>query len=248
MRRVNDPSSVTIVPCRLLILNYHRLADATNDRYAVSPAAFEKQLQLVRELNVPVIAPGASENNFPFAVAFTFDDGHTSDIDIAQPLLQQFGFTAAFFPVIHFIGKENRASETQLRSLSEAKFIIGSHGSTHRDLRTLSQEEQFAELRDSKQQLEMITGKPVDLFALPYGRYNANVLQQAKLAGYRAVLSTDTTINTLDDEHFLLHRWNVRRGTSLRTLRALLSGNGTVPAKLVLTSKAKTMAKKLLNR
>ena len=50
---------------------------------------------------------------------------------------------------------------------------IGSHGVSHGEFALLNKEQALRELQDSKYELERIIGKPVELFAYPYGSYYA---------------------------------------------------------------------------
>ena len=61
---------------------------------------------------------------------------------------------------------------------------LGSHSLSHFDLRKLSDAELAAELSDSKQAVEAITGRPCRLFAYPYGLYDDRVVEAVGTAGY----------------------------------------------------------------
>lgn len=61
-------------------------------------------------------------------------------------------------------------SEEEIRELSESGLItIGAHTVNHVSLGAFSRAYQEKEIRDSKQALERITGKPVSLFSYPFG-------------------------------------------------------------------------------
>ena len=85
--------------------------------------------------------------------------------------------------------KKNRVSymsAEQLKEISDKGFEIGSHGMTHSLLiaEYMNEEKVFNEMQKSKQWLEAVTGKPVTAYCFPAGRYNAEMIQLAKLVGY----------------------------------------------------------------
>jgi peptidoglycan/xylan/chitin deacetylase (PgdA/CDA1 family) len=77
-------------------------------------------------------------------------------------------------------------SAEQLKVLSDNGFEIGSHGMTHSLLIAdyMDEEKVLNELQKSKQWLESVTGKPVNAYCFPAGRYNTEMIQYAKLVGY----------------------------------------------------------------
>ena len=68
---------------------------------------------------------------------------------------------------------------------------IGSHGLYHSRLSKIDTAQAKYELERSREELEEITGRKVDLLAFPYGDYNAYVVELCKLAGYRYVYAAD---------------------------------------------------------
>ncbi len=83
-------------------------------------------------------------------------------------------------------------SETEIREMSDCPLVtIGAHSRCHDDLRYMKADEAEADLRESGQWLESVTGKPVQAYAFPYGAYAASLLDQAVKAGYKYVLAAD---------------------------------------------------------
>ena len=74
--------------------------------------------------------------------------------------------------------------EAGVRALADAGMELGSHSLSHPDLRKLDDGELAAELRESKEAVERITGSPCRTFAYPFGLYDETVTQAVAEAGY----------------------------------------------------------------
>lgn len=75
----------------------------------------------------------------------------------------------------------------QIAALARSGHIeVGSHMVTHTSLNRLSDEQQRAELQDSKAALEAIVGGPVQSFSYPNGRLDGASPRLARNAGYSA--------------------------------------------------------------
>jgi len=81
----------------------------------------------------------------------------------------------------------------QLKKLAASPFIeIGSHTITHSLLSTLSFDDQFKEISESKRALEMIVGKKVNLISYPFGSkadFNKDSQSICKQCGYSAAIA-----------------------------------------------------------
>ncbi|TVR76841.1 MAG: polysaccharide deacetylase family protein [Chitinophagaceae bacterium] len=80
----------------------------------------------------------------------------------------------------------NYMSADQLKELVINGFEIGSHGMTHALMiaEYMNEEKALNELQNSKQWLEAVTGKLVNAYCFPAGRYNAKMIELAKQVGY----------------------------------------------------------------
>jgi peptidoglycan/xylan/chitin deacetylase (PgdA/CDA1 family) len=85
-------------------------------------------------------------------------------------------------------------SEEELLLLAEGGLIeIGAHTVTHPVLSDLSEADQRRELRQSKAELEALLGRPVQLFAYPFGQrehYTAVTVKAVRETGYALACST----------------------------------------------------------
>lgn len=97
---------------------------------------------------------------------------------------------------VHDVEPDDRRMLTapEVRTLAHHPLAtVGAHTRTHPWLASLPAAEQQAELAGSRDELERITGRPVDLFAYPYGAraaYCTTTVRAARRAGFRMAFST----------------------------------------------------------
>lgn len=116
-------------------------------------------------------------------VCLTFDDGYQDNYDIAYPLLKRLGVPFTVYVTTGFIdnrlpmwwypGEQLGISADELKVLAaDSLCTIGAHTVSHPRLDTLTREEQYKEIADSKQTLEKILGHPIHHFSFPHGAHN----------------------------------------------------------------------------
>jgi peptidoglycan/xylan/chitin deacetylase (PgdA/CDA1 family) len=125
------------------------------------------------------------------AVGLAFDDGNSSDVEHALPILARRGLTARFFPLVGRIGASGYLGAADIAELSAAGMGIGSHGCHHRDWRTLADGELHEELTRSRRTLAEIVDGEIFETACPFGSYDRRVLRALRATGYRRVFSSD---------------------------------------------------------
>ncbi len=77
-------------------------------------------------------------------------------------------------------------NETEIRTLAASPFVeIGAHGLTHTNLQAMSISQAEEELRQSKQFLEQVIGRPVTTLAWPDGAYSRDLVERASRIGFR---------------------------------------------------------------
>jgi peptidoglycan/xylan/chitin deacetylase (PgdA/CDA1 family) len=196
---------------KLAILGYHKVGDPApggwSTWFCIPAGLFAEQLQYLRDnewevIDVPDFLEGLrTPQTLPLRSALiTFDDGYRCVLDVAGPLLRQFGFPAVMFVPTDYIGGTNTFDNgaepaepicnwDELLDLERSGISVQSHGMSHRPLSSLEPCDQEREMAVSKQVLEAKLNRRVDLFAYPYGDAGANEDRVAKLlqaTGYRA--------------------------------------------------------------
>ena len=82
--------------------------------------------------------------------------------------------------------------ENLKNALENYEIELGSHSVSHITLSNIRDKEKLREeIGSSKMEIEKHTGRKVDIFALPNGNYNNEVIEQCKIAGYKHVLTVD---------------------------------------------------------
>jgi peptidoglycan-N-acetylglucosamine deacetylase len=98
------------------------------------------------------------------------------------------------------LGSDSRFAAEDLRALSAAGFEIGAHTVSHAILTTLGSQDLTREISECKRALQQILGTEVSMFCYPKGRFNAEVVDALRLAGYRGargtqMLASSSTLN-----------------------------------------------------
>ncbi len=174
------------------VLTYHSIDDS-GSAVSISPEEFAAHMEVLAQLNVHVVPLGEIVGEAQQAVrerpavAITFDDGFSSVMERAVPVLQRHGFDATVFVVTDYCGRTNRwpsqqvpldfplMTWDQLRVARRCGLELAAHTRTHPYLTLLSSSEVEAEMAESRSRLEEEIGAPVRAFAYPYGSVNAEV-------------------------------------------------------------------------
>lgn len=198
---------------KIALLGYHKIGAPPPEGWPtwsyVPETIFQEQLTYLKENNWQVI----SLENFlqglydmvslpEKSALITFDDGYRSNLEIAVPILQQYGYPAVLFVPTSFIGRYNAfdadifyepveqiCTWEELRELERQGVSIQSHGVRHTHFSKLSTEEQMTEVVQSKAILEDALGKEVCFFSFPYGDGGQDAQHTTRMlaeAGYRA--------------------------------------------------------------
>jgi len=200
---------------QVVIFGYHRFVNnVKRPDTEITPAAFEAQMQELKNKNISVIpmqdflAWRRGEKAIPPKSAIiTFDDGWKSQHEVAWPILKKFNYPVTLFIYTegikpgHFSGGESMSWE-QLAEMRDAGVDIQGHTATHSDLRKpydkvakkkMSPEEYEQwldkEINGSKQMIEQKLGVKVNCFAVPYGFHNAHIEEVVMKAGYEALFT-----------------------------------------------------------
>ena len=171
--RANRPVAVPLVVHKIVHDGYgHDFED-------ISISLFKRILEFIGGRCPSLDAPPAVSKHPAMSYFLTFDDGNSSDAEIALPLLLEMNCSATFFLIADKINTPGYISSSQARELLAGGMALGSHSVTHQDMRMLSASQQREEFVASKMRIEDMIGLPVRYFSFPYGKFNPALLQMA---------------------------------------------------------------------
>jgi peptidoglycan/xylan/chitin deacetylase (PgdA/CDA1 family) len=148
--------------------------------------------------------------------ALSFDDGFLDNYQYAYPLLKKYKAKATIYLATQIEGIEKLNAE-QIREMSESGVIeFGAHTQHHVNLLKLSDEDAFAEIQASKQDVEALVGR-CPSFAYPFGRFNAKHQQMAQEIGFKNAVSTRKKVEAYTAEN----QFNIPRVSTHGAMNAL---------------------------
>jgi peptidoglycan/xylan/chitin deacetylase (PgdA/CDA1 family) len=184
----------------------HRTLEPDEDRYWIPVDLFLRVLDVVAgRLDVKI----------------SFDDGNESDVGIALPALLERGLTAQFFPLAGRLTQPGSLKREHLRSLRAEGMALGSHGMHHNPWRQLSSNDCQVELVAARDLLVEASDGPINLAALPFGRYDRSVLHALRELGYEKVYSSDRA--RAWSQAWFQPRYSVRSDDTVDTVRSILA-------------------------
>jgi peptidoglycan/xylan/chitin deacetylase (PgdA/CDA1 family) len=203
-------------------------------KYCCPPDRFEAQMRYLCEsghtlLDLDQIA-AAIEGKHPWpatGVAVTFDDGFRDTFRYALPTLTRYKIPATMFMLAERLGARNdwmtprgfpeRAlmSQSEMLGMQAAGVCIGSHTCSHPRLPQLDAARSVAEIRESRERLQVLTGAAVSHFAYPFGLFDDREVKAVAAAGYRTACSTRPGFNGENSTAHMLRRIEIYGSDSL---------------------------------
>jgi peptidoglycan/xylan/chitin deacetylase (PgdA/CDA1 family) len=222
----------------MTILCYHSVQRDWSSPLAVDPGSFAEQCAwLSRSRRVAPLLDAVSRldgsGRLPRGqAALTFDDGFEALYEQALPVLAGYRLPATVFLVAQTLTPAGQPvdwvdtppdhplttlSPEQVLDMQSRGMDFQSHSYAHLDLTRLSFDDCVRDLRDSKESLETLLGRPVPLLAYPRGLHDEGVRAAAARAGY-------THAFTLPEAReqpgpYAIPRVGIYRGNSLANVR-----------------------------
>lgn len=160
-----------------------------------------------------LLFPGGKSKAF----TLSYDDGVRQDIRLTE-LLRKYNVKGTFNIGYGVLGHKeilrlpgfpetdvSRLEVEEVAAVYEGQEIAG-HGLYHSALDSIGNPLAMYEVCEDKRQLEAITGKPLKMFAYPFGTYNDDVIDILRLAGYQGARTVISTHDFKIPENFLV--WN----------------------------------------
>ena len=200
------------------VLMYHMISrpkpKAKFNKLRVDPTEFERQLQWLKSNGWTFVFVSELANNpTTKRVALTFDDGYRDNYLTADPLLKQYDAKATLYLVNdrhdrdwssskkehHSDGelmREPKLLDQDVRNmLASERWELGGHTLTHANLLNLDEFQCYAEIYESRVNLEQMFGGTVQSFAYPFGLYEDIHVSLVERGGYAFAVTTNQGVS-----------------------------------------------------
>ncbi len=187
------------------VLCYHQIRDWTprdskRAKDDICPIAnFKAHIKMLADSGYHTILPdqlfaylttGAALPAKP--VMITFDDTDLDQFTVGYPELKKYNFKALYFIMTVSLGHRHYMSKEQVKTLSDAGNIIGSHTWDHKMVIKYKHDpnpkldDWVTQVDEPTKTLQKLTGKEVNYFAYPYGLWNTAVLPELRKHHFKA--------------------------------------------------------------
>ena len=160
-------------------------------------------------------------------IALTFDDGTRDFLTEVLPVISRLGLPATLYVSPARIGERGFLTWEEARTVRDAGVHIGSHGLDHRSLGTMSSQEVWTQVSESRRMLEDRLGVVVTSLAYPYGTvrdFSEAVKENLRRAGYRSACTSVNGVNRRSTDLLELRRTKIEQADGPIFRRILLGG------------------------
>lgn len=196
---------------------YHRFGD---DRYTstnISISDFRTHLEYLKANSFNVLTlseavkylKNTGENNK--VAVITVDDGYTSFLSGALPLLKEFGFPATLFVNTETIGNGSYLNWDELRQVKKAGIEIGNHSHSHPYFLNLHQHDHVKIFREELAKAQQLLKEHLDVvpsvFAYPYGEYTPEMKEAVNQMGFIAAAAQNSGVMHTKGDYYAIPRY-----------------------------------------
>ena len=206
----------------LLILGYHDFDAHERNPWTLDPIRFAEQIGFLRRRGYQFVtldqARKALRVEGQKSVCLTFDDGRAGCYFYARRILAAAGIQGMFYICPGMQDANVAASEkysqfmtwSEIKDLAAEGHTIGAHSMDHTVMVGMSGPDLFRQFYGSRAVIHQRTGIWCEHFAVPYGRYDAQIVAYAQLASYSTLMTTDLGLNHIGQEAHRLLRYQVK--------------------------------------
>ena len=157
-------------------------------------------------------------------VVVSFDDGYTSHLTNALPVLRAHGWPG----VLNLQVNQTRfdLKPDAVKQLIRAGWEVDAHTFSHPDLTTLDDAQLRHEVADARTTLRRQFGVPVNFICYPAGAYDDRVIAASRAAGYLGATTVELGLASPSDNPFALKRVRVNRSDGVEGLAKNLASVG----------------------
>ena len=219
------------------ILCYHQIRDwsLSDSRrakdYIVPVNNFREQIKLLADNGYHTISPDELYNYLlkgtPLPskpVMISFDDTRAEQYSIADQELKKYGFKGVYFIMTVSLNRPGYMTKEEVKQLADEGNTIGSHTWNHSNVKNYAGADWVKQIDKPSQELEQITGKPVNYFAYPFGLWNKEAVEQIKERGFKAAFQLSEKRDEQDPQ-FTIRRMIVPGAWTTATLQKWMDQN-----------------------
>jgi len=228
------------------ILMYHKVTHSQNDSLSITIDYLRKQFDYILSQEYKVVSftqlmeiEASAKNLSGKYLVLTFDDGYKNNKDLLLPLLDEYGFCAAIFLTVGYIGKENvwDGGGEPLLSFEEIKMMsrlpnieFGFHSYEHKAYSQMKADEIENDIAICKNIFQENKIPYIPVLAYPYGAYpkkdkkkKENLFDILKKMGIRYALRIGNGMNVLSfNKPYEIKRINIRGSDSFLEFKVKL--------------------------
>ena len=208
------------------VLMYHAVSDQTwgLEGLFLSPSDMEAQLKYLTENGYDPIffsdLPHLDQYKKP--VILTFDDGYNNNYTDLYPLLQKYNVKVTIFVIPSSVGGQYSMTAAQIKEMSDSGLVsIQSHTQDHKELASLSAEQQKQQFAQSQLAIARMTGRIPSVLSYPSGSYDSNTLSLAPEYFDMAVKSRGG-LWTVQNNFFEIDRYPVYRDAGIHSFQTFI--------------------------
>ena len=208
------------------VLMYHAVSDQTwgLEGLFLSPSDMEAQLKYLTENGYdPIFFSDLPHlNQYKKPVILTFDDGYNNNYTDLYPLLQKYNVKATIFVIPSSVGGQYSMTAAQIKEMADSGLVsIQSHTQDHKELASLSAEQQKQQFAQSQLAIARMTGRIPSVLSYPSGSYDSNTLSLAPEYFDMAVKSRGG-LWTVQNNFFEIDRYPVYRDTGIHSFQTFI--------------------------
>lgn len=208
------------------VLMYHAVSDQTwgLEGLFLSPSDMEAQLKYLTENGYdPIFFSDLPHlNQYKKPVILTFDDGYNNNYTDLYPLLQKYNVKATIFVIPSSVGGQYSMTAAQIKEMSDSGLVsIQSHTQDHKELASLSADQQKQQFAQSQLAIAHMTGRIPSVLSYPSGSYDSNTLSLAPEYFDMAVKSRGG-LWTVQNNFFEIDRYPVYRDTGIHSFQTFI--------------------------
>lgn len=208
------------------VLMYHAVSDQTwgLEGLFLSPSDMEAQLKYLTENGYdPIFFSDLPHlNQYKKPVILTFDDGYNNNYTDLYPLLQKYNVKVTIFVIPASVGGQYSMTAAQIKEMSDSGLVsIQSHTQDHKELASLSADQQKQQFAQSQLAIARMTGRIPSVLSYPSGSYDGNTLSLAPEYFDMAVKSRGG-LWTVQNNFFEIDRYPVYRDTGIHSFQTFI--------------------------